>query len=102
MPAKTADLISVIRQTLARIEKEAEVLHDIQWDKGRRPAQANDAGTRQRGGKPDPTGETATDAPRLVVRDAVKATDRDLNEVARQLLTLETRILRARRKWEAE
>jgi hypothetical protein len=101
-PGHITDTVTLIGRILARIEAHATTLQDIQWERGRRPASANDAGTRQRGGKPDPTGETATDAPRIRVRDALKATHRDLDRVARDLLILEARMALAIKKWEGE
>lgn len=96
------DTIALIRRILTRIEDHAGTLQEIQWDRGRRPTSAHDAGTRQRGGKPDPTGETATDLPRLGVRDALKTAHEDLDKVAAVLLELDTVMVRALERWEGD
>jgi hypothetical protein len=101
-PAHIHETITLLRRVLDRIEAQSVDLQDVQWDRGRRPATVNDAGTRQRGGKADPTGETAADQPRLKVREALAATHRDLDEAARLLLLLDGRMGLALKKWQGE
>lgn len=97
-----ATSLASARAALERVEALSAVLTDVQWTRGRRPATAQDVGTRQRGGKPDPTGDTATDVPRLGVRSALKATARDLDSVVVALGTLERRMASALRSWEGD
>lgn len=101
-PSKNDQLANTIVNTLERIKANAELLAQLQWDKGRRPSSANDAGTRQRGGKSDPTGDTACDMSRLKLRDALKATERDLDHLARVTLRLDAMIVLALKHWDGE
>lgn len=99
--ARNAHLDRPIK-ALARVSRELDAAEAVQWEAAPIPKPREDTSSRAIGGHGDPTADTALDARRQVVREAVVGAHAALESVALQLDEVGIAVRSAVAHWEGE